>query len=237
MSWRNFDVITHFLCSDALLDVMANFLTSWCTFWRHDALFDVITSKSKSWGQKVFMTSKTRHNVKITSQRQKVRLDDKKCVMTSKSASRRQKVCHDVKNMSWRQNKCHDVNKFVMMSKSALWCKKVRHKVTCHDFKKFSMTSKTRHDIKCVVTSKSSSWRQKVCQWCQKVRHDIKNTSWRQRNVITSKTRHEVKKCIMTSWRTFWRHDALDVMTLLWRHAELFDVMTCLWLYDALLTS
>ena len=62
------------------------------------------------------------------------------------------------------------------------------------------MTSKTRHDVnKCVMTSKT---RNDV----QKVRHDVQNTSSRQKSasllpkhVITSKTRHNVIKCVMTS--------------------------------------
>ena len=71
------------------------------------------------------------------------------------------------------------------------------------------MTSKTRPVNKFVMTSKNVSW-------CQKVLHDVKNTSWRQKCVFTSKARHEVRKrhdiqkcidvqrCVMTS-KT--RHD------------------------------
>ena len=77
------------------------------------------------------MTSKTRHDVK-------------KYVMTSKSASWRQKVRHDVQNTSWRQKSTSWRPTYVITSKSA----------SSHP--KHVITSKTRHTaIHCVMTSKT----------------------------------------------------------------------------------
>ena len=128
---------------------------------------------------------------------QNIRHYFKKCqnvVMTSK-------FCHEIKNTSWCQKvchevkTCHDVRKFVrkfviMMSKrktsimtlkSASWCHKVRHQ----DVTKFVM-----------MTIGSSL--------LQKVRHEVKNISWCQKAIIKSKTRHDAKKFVMTSKKS-WR--------------------------------
>ena len=54
----------------------------------------------------------------ISSWRQKVSYDGKKCVI-------RQKVRHDVKNKSRHEKFRHDVNKLVMMATSVSWRQKV----------------------------------------------------------------------------------------------------------------
>ena len=99
----------------------------------------------------------------------KVHYDFKKWVMTFKSGSWHQKVCHYVKTfaissiihqkvrhnvkntslhvhqkvLSWYQTFCHNVRKCVMTSKGVSW----RQNVLCHDVQEWDMTSKILHDV------------------------------------------------------------------------------------------
>ena len=97
---------------------------------------------------------------------------------------------------------------------------------------------KVHHDVKkYVMTSKSTSWRQKVrkkyamtlnsTSWCQSmhdvkmciyvIRHDVKSTSWSKKYGMVSKLRIDVMTSCMTS---YVHHDVKYVMTsksMLWR--------------------
>ena len=106
----------------------------------------------------------------------------------------------NVKNTPWRHKVWHYVKKCVKTSKSVSccqkvpWCQNVCHVINkswcpklCHVVKTFVMTSKSqkvRHDIK------NTSWRQRCCHdvknmsWRQKVSHNVKNTSWCQTKII-----------------------------------------------------
>ena len=132
---------------------------------------------------------------------------------------------------------------FVITSKSSSLPRKVRHDV--------KNTSTDRQDVrKCVMMSKTSSWRHKKCfmasnssstrqntSWCQKVRHDIKTrviiSSWCQKIVMTSK---QVKGSFL---RYFLHREKLfdDMTNILtscntcWRH-ELLNIMTCFWCHN-----
>ena len=103
---------------------------------------------------------------------------------------------HDVKKvLSWSQ-------KHVITSKSSLW---LRYDV---------MKSKTNYDVKkFAMRLKSSSWCQKHVMMTKvasllfmtsKRRHVVKNTSWRQKYVMTSKSSSCSQKYIMMSKRWSW---------------------------------
>ena len=131
----------------------------------------VMTSKSSSWYQKYVMTSKS------SSWRQKYIMTTKKFIMTSKTRHDSKslwwrknvmtsKTRHAVKSMSWRQKVRHDVKKLIMMSKTQYDIKKFvkRFVLTSKNFVNTSWirqyvmkTSKSRHDVKQIVTSDRSS--------------------------------------------------------------------------------
>ena len=90
---------------------------------------------------------------------------------------------------------------------------KIRYGIT-----KFVIASQIRHDItNFVMTSKSASWSHEVrhdvknTSWRQIVhyicRHNNQNTSWRQKYVMTSKLHHQVN---YTSWDQKVRHDVTN---------------------------
>ena len=141
------------------------------------------------------MTPKIHHDVKVTSL-------SHRHVMTSKIWSWCQKYRHDVKNTSRSQRVCHDVEQIVMTSKSFLVISRIRY-----DVKTFVMMSKSAF-TKAHRAVKNKSIRQIFSSWRQTVHYTdttTKNTSWRQKYVITSKLHHEVKirygvkKFVMTS--------------------------------------
>ena len=84
-----------------------------------------------------------------------------------------------------------------------------------HDVNKYVITSKWHDDVKAkvcqkyVMTSKISSWRQKV-------RHDVKNTYWRQSYIIMSQIRYDIKKFVITSKRKSGHKIRHLVKVILW---------------------
>ena len=116
-----------------------------------------------------------------------------------------------------------------MTSQSLSWRQKVRK--TCHDVKKFVMSSNTRHYVK--YTSKVRH-DVKNTSWRQKDRHKVKNTSWRQKHVMMSKTRHDIKHFIMTSTDTSWRqklsHWRQQILTPIWHFYDV-SLPSYQWLY------
>ena len=123
--------------------------------------------------------------------------------MTSKGLSWRQiyvkKFGHEVKNMSWCR-KCFQKSsswcqKHVMMTKGLLWRQKFAMKSKIYPTGGWggggiymSMTSKTRfHNIL------FSKW------WWKKMSGLYKSWAWRQKYVMTTKTRHDVKRFVMAS--------------------------------------
>ena len=132
----------------------------------------------------------------------KIRHYLKKFVMTSKSSSWCQDVCHEVKMFVMKSTTRHDVKsqKYVkilswsqthfMTSQSSLWHQKVRHGV-----KNMLWWQKVRHCFKKFIMT----------------RHDVKSLWKRQKYVMKSKTFHEVTKCVMTSKR---RHDFNNVVMM-----------------------
>ena len=106
-----------------------------------------------------------------------------KQVTTPKRSSKSQKQVITSKYVKVR----HDVKMFVMMSQ------------TRHDAKKFIMASKTR-----LMRLKTRlNVKQFVMTWCQE--HVITLKVQQKRFVMTSKTRHDAKKFVMTSTNTSWR--------------------------------
>ena len=86
--------------------------------------------------------------------------------------------------------------------------------------KSYIMTSKIRYDInKYFITSKSSSWRQKVC--CgQKVRQYIKKFVITSKYVTKSKSASWCQQYLVTSEITPWRQKVrLDVNNTSWRQS------------------
>ena len=139
--------------------------------------------------------------------------------MTSNNLSRCQNICHYVNNpsrhqirhdvmtsksSSWRQKVCHGINKvcynvIIHGAKSLSWRQKVRHRVkntSCRLTRslswrqKYVMTSKSSNQ-KYAMMPKSSSWPENTL-WFQK----LKNTQWRQKGRHdVKKVRHDVKIC------------------------------------------
>ena len=218
--WRHddvFDVMTYIL---RIFNVQTNFLTSWRTFLYHDKLFDVMTMFLMSWRTfwcyDVFLTSWWtfwRHYVLLTSWR---------TFLTS-----------------WRFW-CHDKRFWVMK---------------CLYIMTHFLTSWRVFDI---MTNFLTSWGifdVMINFWC----HDVFLTSWTfkchdyffgimmfvwrhdellshkyvmtsKKFVMTSKTRYDAKKCIMTfltSWRTFWCHEIS--WRAFWWHDVLFNLTLTSW--------
>ena len=143
-----------------------------------------MTSNSLPWRQHVRHDVKIRHEDKrfvITSKSSPWRQQD---VITPKSLSWRHKICHDVKNIP---NVCHEI-------KNTSWCQKV-----CHDVKRFVMVNglsllpKTKPSLLVKKFYHTKKTRR------HKVRHNIKNTSWRLRFVMKSKGVSWHEKHVMTS--------------------------------------
>ena len=165
-------------------------ISSWCQKY-------IMTLKSSSLCQKHVLTPKcfSWRPKYINKWRQK-HLMLSKMFMSSKIWC--QWVCHYIKNTSWRQKVSHDVRntwiqkvrkytswrqKYIkMMSNSSSWRQKyVMTSKVCHDVK-------TRHDVRKFVmrsklschhlTSWQTFWHHDVfLSWCQKVCHDVSNTS------------------------------------------------------------
>ena len=75
------------------------------------------------------------------------------------------------------------------------------------------MTLKIRHDVN------------KIRHDATKIHHDIKNTSWRQTVRHDVKTRHYVKKLVMTSQHLSWRQKVRRyIKGMLWRQKLRHDV-------------
>ena len=155
----------HMSCPKKQKQIMTSTSSSWRQKVRHGV-------KNMSWWQKVrnyfkqkcVITSKRRHNVKMFIIKSKTRYDIKKVVRHDiKNTAWRQKVCHNVKRFDITSKVCHEVKtrhdvKIVHDLKNTSWRQAVRHVLK----KIKSSHSKTYHDVnKFVMTSKSSSWRQK----------------------------------------------------------------------------
>ena len=124
-----------------------------------------------------------------------------KFVMTSKTR-------HDVKKFVMKSKTYHDAKKLVkhvMTLKRSTW-PWWRQKVH-HDVKKFIMTSKIPERY--VMTSKTSSWHQKVC-------HDIKGMLWRQKLHNDVKNFQSYLKCQILLLFAF-------VLNIFWHQ---FDIST-----------
>ena len=150
---------------------ISNVMTNFLMSWLFYAMTYVLTPMSK----------KFRHDIENTSWHKKFIMTPKtsswrqKYVMISKVLHDIKKVLHDVKNAPWRQKR-HDGKMFVMtLNVMMSW----RHDV-----------KKNRHDIK------NTSWRQKYAM-TSKSSSDM-TSKLRERFVMTSKYRHNVKKYAMT---------------------------------------
>ena len=183
---KNFYNVRHDVNSIAYVMTSKHLL--WChkhvmILKSHDVKQFALTSACSSWCQNTSWGQKVRHYFKKFAMTSTRRHHAKKFVMTSQDLSWRQKYS---KCLSWNQ-------KYVMMSKSLSWCQKVRYgkRFVITSKNKTVITSKIRHDVKKFYHTKKTRR--------HKVRHNIKNTSWRLRFVMKSKGVSWHEKHVMTS--------------------------------------
>ena len=132
-----------------------------------------------SWRKKCVMSSKLPWH-------QNVRHDVNECNILQKvsyDVTNTSTHVNDIKNTPWRHKICHDIR---CMSKQCVMKSK-----TCHNIDTFAMTSKTRHSVN---------------KYVKKVRHDVKNISWRQQIC------HDVKMLIKNM--AWWQRVCHDVKRL-----------------------